>query len=51
MLYHIGKRKEKIEIGDNSFQIARTTGGVLEVWGENTNELAAGMGYAHAKIE
>jgi penicillin amidase len=30
-----------------SFEIARSTGGVIEIWGQTDQELATGLGFAH----
>ncbi|MDA7977373.1 MAG: penicillin acylase family protein [Pirellulales bacterium] len=43
----IGKQRKQVQTGEFCFEIARTTGGVIEIWGDDDFELAAGTGYAH----
>ncbi len=43
----IGNQRKRIRVGDWQFEIARTTGGVIELWGADDFALAAGAGFAH----
>jgi penicillin amidase len=44
----ITQSRQKVTVDDLSFEIARSTGGVIEIWGQTDHELATGLGFAHA---
>ena len=43
----IGKTRKQFNAGKYAFEIARTAGGVIEIWGDDDFALAAGAGFAH----
>lgn len=43
----IGSRKKRVQTDNYAFEIARTVGGVIEIWGDDDFALAAGTGFAH----